>query len=359
MEPTLPHQQQAENSNKLFQIFIFVLWIVVLVALATATYITFIQKPGVQDEERTTSSLQNVGTINLGVGLWPGNIGFYIADKKGFFRDEGLDVNLKVYESLGEESKDYSEGRLHGRGNLTLDAIKEAQNGINHKVVLGVDYSNGADGIIASSSVKSFKDLKGKKVAFEAGTIEEFFFLYALEQNNMTLKDVVGVDLDPEKSAEALINGEVEAAVTYEPFLSEAKTKTNGNMVFSSGEAQGLIMDILTFKTDFIEQNPEAMQALIKAYYRGLDYVKTNPDESHAIAAEVMKDTKENVAAQLKTLLLLSPEENKTAFTFAPGLQSIYANLRKSSDFLEAQGQGDEKLDVDKMVEPRFVKDYR
>jgi NitT/TauT family transport system substrate-binding protein len=339
-------------------IFIFVVFSLILSVIMLATAGVILLMPAkktaltTQDQNKQTSLYS--GKIKMGVGLWPGNIGFYVAQEKGFFKDLGLDVDIKVYESLAEESKDYQSGEIVGRGNLTLDAIQEAQQGIDHKVILAVDYSNGADGIVASSSIKTFKDIKGKKVALELGTLEEFFFQFALEQNGMTLADVTPVDLDPEKSVDAFVAGDVDVAVTYEPYLTNALAK--GNLIYSSKDAPGLIVDNLTFKTDFIESYPETIDLILKGYFKAMHFAEQNPDEAHEIVAKATKDTKENVADQLKKLTLLDERDNKTAFTFSAGIQSIYTNMRKSAEFVEKESDTDQKIDTDKLVEPRFIK---
>ena len=48
-----------------------------------------------------------------------------------------------------------------------FDVVNEVYKGLDHKIVLAIDHSNGSDGIIASSKIKSITDAKGKRIAFE------------------------------------------------------------------------------------------------------------------------------------------------------------------------------------------------
>ena len=175
--------------------------------------------------------------ITIGYAPWPGYIGLFIARDKGFFEEEGLNIEIKGYPSLAALSEDYRAGKIQGRANLNLDSINEAIEGLDHKAILVIDYSNGSDGIIARHGITGLSQAKGKRIAYEFGTLEEFFLTYALQRSNLNLNDIQGVDLNPEASANAFIKGDVDMAVTYEPFMSDALGKAEGNKIFSSADA--------------------------------------------------------------------------------------------------------------------------
>ena len=297
------------------------------------------------------------GKIRIAVTSWPGYLGFYIADKKGFFKDAGLNVELKYYDSLAETGRDYLAGKLEGRTSLTVEALKEAQNGFDHKIVLVVDRSSGSDGIIATSSIKKVNQFKGQKVAFEKNTLEEFFLRYALEQNNLALADITPVNLDPENSAQAFTDGMVPIAVTYEPYMSKALSQRAGIVVFSSKDTPGLITDVLTMRSDFIEKYPDSIDRLIRAYFRGIQFWKDHPREGNTVMAKISNDTAENIAKQLEGITMLGERDNQTTFTFAAGLESLYGNLRQLAELtsLSNQPSPGQFFDTDKLVEPRFI----
>ncbi len=297
------------------------------------------------------------GKITIGTVSWPGYLALYVARDKGYFKEAGLDVDIKRYTSQTECSRDYINGRLQGRANLTNEAINEALQGLKHKAVLVIDNSNGSDGIISSSGITSLLEAKGKKIAFEHGTLEEYFLIYALEQNQMSLKDIIPVNLDPEASAKALIEGKVDVAVTFEPFLLQALEKTKGNKIFSSADAPGLITDILTFRSDFIDAHQETVAAIVDIYFKALKFWQENPDEANAINAKEHGVTKEEIAEQLKGISLLDLNNNNTAFTYSAGTQSLYGNMRRVGDFvLQHHPKPNYSLDTDQLIDKRFIK---
>ena len=299
------------------------------------------------------------GTITIGTETWPGYLPLYVAREKGYFRDEGLQVDIKLYVGLGQLSKDYVAGKMQARANLTFDAVTESLQGMRHRAVLAIDYSNGSDAILARKGIKGVKDFAGKRVGYEANTLEEFFLVWALNQYGLSLRDVVSVHGDPEKTLSMLEAGHVDVAVSHEPFLSKTLRTGKAHAVYSSVDAPGLITDILTIRTDFIESHPEAVQGLVRGYFRGLDYWKEHPQEACVILAKEFGDTPENICAQMKGITMLDLADNRTAFTFAMGLQSLYGNMRKIGVFIQEHSAPTDKvtaLDTDALIDARTIR---
>ena len=297
------------------------------------------------------------GKITIGLTEWPGYLPIYIADEQGYFKQAGLDVQIKKYDSLIDLANDYKDDKVQVETNLTLQAVNELLSGVDQKIIVAIDYSNGADAIMAGQAIKDVPGFKGKKVAYEKGTLEEFFLEWALNTANLTKNDIVTVDASPEKAASLLASDSVDVAVTYEPFISSTLGSNKFHKVYTSHDAPGLITDILTVKSNFITQYPEASQALVKAYFQGYDFWKTHPDQADAILAKAYNTTGQNIAQQLKGVTILDLRGNKTAFTFAPGLQSLYGNLKKIAEFVAGQKSIDANtINTDSLVEPRFVR---
>jgi NitT/TauT family transport system substrate-binding protein len=295
--------------------------------------------------------------ITIGTAIWPGYLGLYVAKEKGYFKEAGLDVDIVRSIGLAELSKDYVAGKMQGRANLVFDAVKEYFGGFDHKVVLAIDYSNGSDAILARKEILSIGDLKGKRVAYEFGTLEEFFLAWALAENTLKLSDIVPVNANPEEAAKMLLEGQVDVAVTYEPFASKVVSADGFHAIVSSADYPGLITDILTFRSDFIEAYPETVRAIINAYYKGLDFWKAHPAEAHAIVARYLDDTPEGIAGQLKGVKILDRHDNENAFTFSTGLQSLYGNMRKIARYIRQHGDIARSIaETDQLVDKNFVK---
>ena len=354
MEPLRDRDAQTpQPESRTILWTVMVLGIVVLVCGAWFGYTRWSQG---QNALETEAQLYK-GKISIGYTVWPGYAGLYVAETKGYFKDLGLDVDVVAYPSFQALSAAYVAGEIQGKANLTLDAVDEAYRGLDHKVVLVIDHSNGSDGIIASRAIKSFADVKGKRVGYEYGTLEEFFIRYALEQNNLTLEDIRPFNLDAEHAVAALVEGKVDVAVTYEPFLSQTIATIQANKIYSSADAPGLITDVLTFRTDFVRENPETIDAIVHAYFKGLGFLKANPTEAHAIVGKAIDAPAVDIGTQLQGIDVLDARDNRTSFTFAAGFESLYGNMRRVGDFIRQEHYPNAtKFDTDTLVDDRFIK---
>jgi NitT/TauT family transport system substrate-binding protein len=298
------------------------------------------------------------GQVMIGISDWVGYIALYVANDQGYFADEGVHVRFRDYgSSIGSLSQAYRSGELHGRGNLVIEALTEAYGGLDHKVILAVDYSNGADAIVAKSDIRTAADMVGKRVGFEPGTLEEYFVRWVVREAGQSMNDILPVHGNSEESLLRLQEGTIDAGALYQPFLSQALASEDLHVLYSSQDAPGLITDVLTFRTDFIEQYPGTLKAIVRAYFRALQFIRDHPDEAYAIVAQKFDTTAEDIEKQLQGVTLLDERANRTAFTFAAGLQSLYGNLRQVNDFVYSQLEEEAvKIDSDTLVEKKFAR---
>ena len=132
--------------------------------------------------------------ITIGTAIWPGYLPLYVAQEKGYFKEAGLDVDVKLFIGLAEVSKDYTAGKIQGRANLTLDAVKERSEGFDHKIVLAIDYSNGSDAILARQDIHSVADFKGKSLGVTGlGSSTNFLTQYLAVKAGLQLSDITSV----------------------------------------------------------------------------------------------------------------------------------------------------------------------
>ena len=145
--------------------------------------------------------------------------------------------------------------------------------------------------------------------------------------------------------------------MSHEPFMSQVVASGDFHPVYTSADAPGLITDILTFRTDFVDAYPETVALIIQAYFKALHFWKDHPEEAYVILAKEFGDTPEGIAQQFKGITMLDESDNDTAFTFAAGLKSLYGNMRQIGKFVRKHRSTiSAELDTDKLIETRFVK---
>lgn len=114
--------------------------------------------------------------ISIGVVDFPGYAALFLADEKGYFKEAGLNVTLKKFTSLSDQSQAFLNNSIQGSAVNVFDALLYSYLGIDQKIVTVIDYSSGVDAVVGLNTIKNASDLKGKRVAYEVGTLEEFFF---------------------------------------------------------------------------------------------------------------------------------------------------------------------------------------
>ncbi|MGE5703861.1 MAG: ABC transporter substrate-binding protein, partial [Clostridia bacterium] len=192
--------------------------------------------------------------------------------------------------------------------------------------------------ILGSKDITDVAQLKGKKVAFEEGTTSDLLLMQALKEKGMTKKDVETVFMPAANAGLSLIPGQVDAAVTYAPFIHEVldKGKDKGVQVIYSGKnAPGLISDIVVAKADYLSQHPDVKEKLRKVWDEALDYWKANEKEGNEIVAAGSGSKAEELPPILAGLKFYSTKE--TADKAASGeLEKTVKNIHG----LMVEGEG-------------------
>ncbi len=231
-------------------------------------------------------SVAEAGTLKLGHSTWVGYGPFYIALDKGYFKEEGVDVEFTIMEDTAIKMGALFAGQIDIAASTSDEFPIYLQPGKSARYFMAVDYSNGGDGVVATKDITTIAGLKGKKIAFEQGSISQFFLNVLLKKNGLTQADVEAVSMTAADAGTAFVAGQVDAAVTWEPALSLGATSANGHLLASSAELPGVIVDVLATTGETAKAKEADLRGFARAWYRALDFLKANPDEGYAIMAK-------------------------------------------------------------------------
>lgn len=237
------------------------------------------------------------GTFTMGIEPWLGYGAWWIAQDKGMFTGQGMDVKITNFEEDAQINTALASGKIDAANIATHTAMKMIQSGIPITAVLLEDQSEKADAIMAKDDITSIKQLKGQKVAYEEGTTSDILLNYALKQNGMTRSDISKVPMPAANVGAALLAGKVNIGVTYEPYLSQIKAKGGYHYLFTAGEDPGLVSDVLVVRNDVIKNKPGQVLAMVKAWAQSSQYLADHPSEGQALIAKNVGAS----AASLKT----------------------------------------------------------
>ncbi|PLS01003.1 ABC transporter substrate-binding protein [Neobacillus cucumis] len=291
--------------------------------------------------------------LKVTLPTWTGYGPLFLAKEKGFFKKNGIDVDLSIVEGLAERKQALASGKIDGMATALDVQVTLAASKIPVQVVWVLDDSHGGDGILVKNGINSVKDLKGKKVAFEVGSTSHMLALTALKQGGLTEKDVEVVQMSAGDAGAAFAAGKVDAAVTWEPWLSKG-SEANGKVLLSTKDLPGIIVDTISFKKDVIKNRPDDVKAFVKAMGEAMQYWKDHKDEADESMAKGLKiDTKEFVGTE-SGLKFFTKEDNKELFGTDNSKGSIYKSTDNAIQFYKEQGIIKNEPKAEEIINPSF-----
>jgi NitT/TauT family transport system substrate-binding protein len=208
--------------------------------------------------------------------------------------------------------------QIDGRLSTLDEMISQGRPGMRVAAILAIDESSGGDGILIrkDANISSVKDFKGKTIALHRPTTSHFLLNYVLHQNGMSEEDVNLKDMwPPEDIVAAIVAGDVDAAVTWQPHLSNAAEDPSVTLFLTSKETPGLIVDVLILHKEVLAAHPEAGKGLIRAWNKAVEYYKGHPDDAAVIMAKALGyDNPEDLTADLAGVTFCGKERNAQLF---------------------------------------------
>jgi NitT/TauT family transport system substrate-binding protein len=264
--------------------------------------------------------------LEVPVSGWPAFEYFYLAEKSGLDRPEGLAIHSVQLPDPQAVMNAFARGQFEV-AQLSAAEVIDLCNRVPSRcpvVVLVLDASEGGDQLAVHNSVPSIPALKGRRVAVTFSTLGPFVLHLALERHGLRLSDVQTQHVPLERMEEALAKGEVQAAATYPPFSEAIRAAGHSRMLFNSGETPGEILDLLVVDRRFLKEHPERVGDLVRVWERAQRHARTNPEASVSLMAR-----REGISAQ--------------AFREAErGLR--YFDLRQQSELLKPGGAVERNL---------------
>lgn len=296
--------------------------------------------------------------FRVGFNLWIGYAPAFIAESEGIFKKHGLKVELVAFPGPGDSLPPLIGGHLDA-SLTTLDNVILMHGSGDTSVitVYQTDASAGADGIIAKKEITSVKDLKGKRVAATVGQCNHLMLLMALEGAGLSESDIDLVNMNADEAGAAFIAGSLDAAVTWEPWLSKAVAETGGNIIFTSAQAPNLIADVLAVSTTTASSRPEDVKAFIKALDEATKFLADKPDESAVIVGEKLEVKPEEVTEMLKGVVMYDLEKNLELFGTADKPGEILKPTEDVAAFFANKGVITTKVDAAKTLDGSYLAD--
>lgn len=281
----------------------------------------------------------------------------YVAIEKGFFADEGLEIELingkgadKVMAAILSKEAEI--------GFMGLEASVYVFNQGRDDYVINFAQLTQRDGSFLVSREKddnfTWDKLKGKEViGGRKGGMPEMTLEYVIKSNGLKVPEDVNVrtDIQFDVMAGAFIGGEGDYVTLFEPVATKLEKEGKGFVVASIGEAGGYIPYTGYSATkEYIDKNPEVIQKFTNALYKAMVWVQENSNEVVAKAVSPQfPDT------ELDVLQILIDRYRKQD-SWKPDLIITEDGLNHMMDIVELAGELEKRADYEKIVTTKFAK---
>lgn len=256
---------------------------------------------------------------------WPGWVAWDIGVQKGWFKEEGVEVDFKWFEYV-PSMEAFSAGKVDAVAMTNGDALVTGSSGAASVAIVINDYSNGNDMVVAKPGITKMDQLKGKKVGVEVGFVSHLLLMNALESVGLTDKDVSIVNVPTDQTPQTLKSGSVDAIVAWQPNSGQALKELPGSTaIFTSKNVPGVIYDVLAVNPKSLSERRDDWKKVVKVWFRIADYLKDekNLDEAAKIMSARVGLTPEEYKPLMAGTFFLDMGGNRKAFAKGETLESI------------------------------------
>jgi len=230
-------------------------------------------------------------TVRIGYEAILSDYTFFVANERGFFEEEGLEVEVIQFNTTNEQMLALIAGEVDMIPNSSLALLLAAE--VQQLERFRVFMAHGDLGnkvlVKADSPVTSIEELSGATIGTYPGTTMLTYATLSLAPYFEDVEPPTFVGMAPPSLIGALATEQVDAIFPVEPIVTVA---------LEEGVAKGILDNPLgnvmtpftggasALRADFVEENPEATAAIIRAMNRAADFIQKNDEESRMILAQ-------------------------------------------------------------------------
>lgn len=277
----------SENSKTL---------IILLAIIAGSVFYYFVynNKPaennkGVQVEKQT---------IKMGTYPVSTNLPLFVAQEKGFFSKNGLNVELKPFQDGGQANNAIFTGKVDG-GDIAIPVFLAAQASSDKLKIKIVsvqieEKNNPIYELIVPKDITSYSELEGKKIGYYPPTPATKITLEVL-LDKKGVNGTTNIKFAPTTLVPAFQAGDIDAIFSIPPLSTLAKKNNLGRPM---NERTGVVAESMgivplpaaayILSNDLIEKRQEAAKSVIKSLDQAVEFIRNNPDESRKILGKYL-----------------------------------------------------------------------
>ena len=253
---------------------------------------------------------------------------------QGFFEEEGITIELTPFNDGPSEIAAMEGGSIDlayiGKGAHRLCILGNA-------VIFAPSSVHTVDKVVCmpDSGIQSVEDLKGKKIAYNAGSSSESTFNNALKVAGLTTDDVTAMSLSIDNIVPAAVSDDIDAAICWNPYSGQILQQVEGSYEIEFADGSTNISSWICLPK-YAEENHDVLVRFSRALYKGMDW-GSKPENYDAVAklcADQIKSNVESQLAQVGDAHWFNLDDIKTGASDGT-IKGYYENMQ--NDFVQAE----------------------
>ncbi|MCC6857606.1 MAG: OmpA family protein [Bryobacterales bacterium] len=315
--------------------------------------------------------------VRLRVNIWVGCAAGLAANggldtvPGSIYANKGLKVSFKIIDDWTEGAAALATGNvdmmLTTADVWAKDYAQFQDKDVGAHAFFMVDWSRGADGVIARQGINSIEDLAGKTVAFAPYTPSHFLLWNGLkssglstEQRNEIFTRAVHTK-DGIEPATLFAQQKVDAGVAWDPDMSDAVAKRAGSKkIYDTRVANKLIADVLVVSDQFAARNPQTVVKLAEGWLEGVEFIKAQPSRAYNLIGTIRDfNMPSDLAKTMLEGVRLADYADNLSF-FGTGPDSDYANIFKMAQQMYREDRMIKRIsDPETSVDRRYLESMK
>jgi ABC-type nitrate/sulfonate/bicarbonate transport system substrate-binding protein len=224
-----------------------------------------------------------------------------IADEKGYFQKNGLNVTIRTYPAGTYAVKELLAGNADLAYAAEFVGVANSFQSPELRIIATTAKINNLYFIIRSDrGISKPSDLKGNTIAVPKGSVAEFFLGRYLTLNGMNTSEITVLHLAPADAIKSVVTGDADAVLIWEPYASQTEQQLGGNSLRWRAQSGQFYYWVTYARSDMVRDKPE----MIRKYLRALDeaemFATSHEPQTKEILQRRLNMTDESVDSTLK-----------------------------------------------------------
>ena len=237
-----------------------------------------------------------VESLTLGTSAIALSSLIWVAKAKGYFAEQHLDIDFRLYESGHLAIGDLLAGKLDLATATEFGAVRHGLERADFRIISILSQAQDQQLVARRDrGITQLSDLKNKRVGVVKNTSADYYLHLLLILEKLQSEDIRVVNLMPSEQVTAITKGDVDAVMVWEPFATMAKQELGSNAVSWEGQSGQDEYWLLLSTTGVIEKKSPALRRFLAALSKAEDFIKNNDIEAMGIMQKQLESP--NLAA--------------------------------------------------------------